>query len=40
MEFSFEVDNLKYIVYNGRNEVWLSGKDGIIRYMNIYGIDL
>lgn len=39
-EFSSEVDNLQHIVYNGRNEVWLSGKDGTIRHMNIHGIDL
>lgn len=39
-DFSSGVKNLHRMVYNGRNEIWLSGKGGTIRHMNIHGIDL
>jgi streptogramin lyase len=39
-DFSSGVENLHRMVYIGRNEIWLSGKGGILRQMNIHGIDL
>lgn len=39
-EFASGVENLMHMVYMGRNEVWLGGKDGTVRHMNIHGIDL
>ncbi|XP_061169121.1 uncharacterized protein LOC133178401 [Saccostrea echinata] len=39
-DFSSNVENLLRMVYNGRNEVWLSGKEGNISHVNIHGTNL
>ncbi|XP_062611501.1 uncharacterized protein LOC134273315 [Saccostrea cucullata] len=39
-DFETEVENLLRMVYCGKNEVWLSGKEGSISRVNIHGTNL